>query len=102
VDFDGEHEYSEIKTVLIPRDEQELLVFPNPSKGTFQVQLPESRSDNAYLELYDSQGQMIWQMLLEANPTHTIIQPDLLAKGIYFLRLQDNRHSVTQRIMVYN
>lgn len=102
VDFDGQYEYSDVKTVLIPRGEQELLVFPNPSKGEFQVQLPELLSDDAYLELYDSQGQMIWQMSLESSSTHTIIQPELLAEGIYFLKLQDSQHSITRRIMVYN
>ena len=63
VDFDGQYEYSEMKTVLIPHEESNLQVYPNPSKGRFHIQLPQNPNEGSKLQLLNSQGQMIWQMI---------------------------------------
>lgn len=101
VDFDGQYEYSEMKTVLISKQEEQLLVYPNPSKGSFQVQLPGIFSEESYLELLDSQGRRMSQKNVSpSSPGNIVFAVDGLAPGIYFLRLLDAQRPLTQRIII--
>lgn len=103
VDFDGQYEYSEMKTVLIPYEESNLQVYPNPSKGRFHIQLPQNSNAGSKLQLLNSQGQMIWQMKASASSSAnlTFAEEDL-TPGVYFLKLLEGDRTITRRVVIYD
>lgn len=103
VDFDGQYEYSEMKTVLIPYEASNLLVYPNPSKGRFQIQLPQNSAEGSVLQLLNSRGQMIWQMKtsISSSANITFAEEDL-SPGVYFLKLLEGHHTITRRVVIYD
>ncbi|NRB52425.1 MAG: T9SS type A sorting domain-containing protein [Saprospiraceae bacterium] len=103
VDFDGQYEYSDMKSVWISRNSAELSVYPNPSHGSFQVQLPEQFSAGALLQLIDSQGREVWHMkLTSSSPTNITFTEEDLMSGIYFLKFQSGLQPLTHRIVIYD
>ncbi|NJL76689.1 MAG: T9SS type A sorting domain-containing protein [Saprospiraceae bacterium] len=97
VDFDGAFEYSEIVVVNFELGgvKDELMVYPNPTNGTFQVQLPQA---NARLQLYNAQGSLV-KSFIAADKNFTINIADL-ASGIYLLKAQTGEQVWMQRVVV--
>ncbi len=103
VDFDGQYEYSEMKTVLIPNEPSILLVYPNPSKGRFHIQVPEISSEEANLQLMDSKGQRIWERrVLTSSSTNIMFAEEELTPGIYFLKFLAGHQAITKRVVIYD
>ena len=77
-------------TIELPRN-QSLSVFPNPTKGTFKVKVPNQNS-SFELNLYHSNGQLVKQLVISEN-----IEVDIsnLPTGIYHYQavIEDERYS---------
>lgn len=76
---------------------EDILVFPNPSSGTFQITLPEK---NHYpIDLYDIKGRkIVYQTKTDSQQiTITMHKP---TPGIYLLRLIQKNKSKVYKIMV--
>lgn len=72
-------------------------VFPNPTVGSFSYIL---QTDDAYtMELFNSRGQMVKQQTIESNSN--LVNVDLFEQpqGVYVLRLSNNDHSRTRRVL---
>lgn len=102
VDFDGRFEYSEIRSVPFPVEPDELFVYPNPSQGTFHIQVPRSSTETADLQLFDSQGRMLRQIVVgdNTNLSNTFLGKAELSPGLYFLKWQDEQRSLTVRLII--
>jgi plastocyanin len=73
-------------------------VYPNPSKGAFQVAVSGSLSNNSgKLEIYNLLGDKVYQ----TNITNSIAYVDLSnsPQGVYFLKLNDGEATVTKKII---
>jgi photosystem II stability/assembly factor-like uncharacterized protein len=88
------------KHVAITEDEKDILVFPNPVKGSLMLQ---SQTDigNASIELYDELGKkhfvlQLRLMELEPNP----IDVSSLPNGNYYLRIEGLEFKATKRIVI--
>lgn len=103
VDYDGQYEYSEMKTVFVTIGNSKLRVYPNPSSGRFQVQLPEDFSTESQLQLLDSRGKLVQQIIVpESSSADIPFAGKELSPGIYFLRVLDGQQQMTQRIVIHN
>ncbi|MGH1433201.1 MAG: T9SS type A sorting domain-containing protein [Lewinella sp.] len=74
-------------------------VYPNPTSGLLQVDLPEQAS-TAHLSLYNLQGQLVQQQAADSN-TATMDLSNLPA-GMYLLRVQGKGWLQSARVMVSN
>ena len=94
----GESEWSAAKTSMVyscvglqaQQDESVVLsVYPNPASGEFWLdyKLPIG-SEKASLLLYNSHGQLVYQLSLSANKGHQLINSQHLPSGIYSCVMQ--------------
>jgi len=77
-----------------------LAVLPNPSNGEFQV-VVNSSSDNRRIEVYDMLGQLIESIVLPDGQNNQIVSLNLReqATGIYFIVLQDQTGTYSQKVI---
>lgn len=98
IDFDGKSIYSDIKAVRSNSKALVVSVYPNPSRGTTNVAIPEGVGTvDASLE--DFTGKLIqrWNSLNTRNLQLTNLKP-----GIYMLRItvRETGDQVVERILV--
>jgi len=72
------------------------LVYPNPFKESFHLQLGAPSSPGAYVELFDSRGRLILDQKLNAGSEHAELS--ITDPGIYILHIRDNEKSQTIRL----
>jgi Secretion system C-terminal sorting domain len=102
VTYDGCTKLSDALTIsiLIPLANQEEIgeeqvqVYPNPSKGEFKIILPKSLK-SADVQLFDSFGRERSLVYIGEKA-----QVDGLAQGVYFLRIQNGERSVVNKIVI--
>lgn len=92
VDLNGRFEYSEIVKIVPIHDGSSITFFPNPVKDVLTV---SSSSSVLLFELFDSSGKMV---ISKAN-AQTIELKDL-SKGVYVVKIQTERASLTERIVL--
>jgi len=73
--------------------EQNMLVYPNPTKNNIQLQLPD-RFQNYQVNIYNSMGSMesVYFNLKEIDVAE-------LARGLYFIRVVDNKSKLGLKAM---
>lgn len=78
-------------------DNAEISVSPNPSNGTFQIQLPNSK--NTAVEVYNILGEKVFsansvqQKMIEMNLSGK-------SKGIYTVKISDGEKTAVRKIMI--
>lgn len=89
VDFDGKYQYSQIVLISQASQNNPLVCFPNPFKGTLSLRLPTGEGQHI-LEIYNSAGQKVLQGVYSDQP---LIQLDLAGfpQGMYLLKVHDSR-----------
>jgi hypothetical protein len=72
-------------------------VFPNPSRGLFNLAVYNNTNSSATVRVYDILGKLVHQenVSLESGITHLEVDLSSLLPGVYSLTLQDQ----TQRLM---
>ncbi|PCJ28316.1 MAG: hypothetical protein COA97_01400 [Flavobacteriales bacterium] len=75
--------------------ENEVIVYPNPNNGTFTIEA--SNLENSVLEIYNLTGQLVNQTTLNKNTT--VIDINNQAKGLYLLKISNNKQLITKRIV---
>jgi hypothetical protein len=70
-------------------------IFPNPNKGKFTIQTPES--ENTIIEVFDLMGQLIYTTLSTGNVNVTIPNS---APGLYLIRISQNNIFSYEKVLV--
>ena len=75
-------------------------IYPNPSNGVFNIELPELMED-VNVTVYDMRGQMITDYNVNQRTSDKMIV-DLTghATGAYMIKLETNGQVVTKRVML--
>ncbi|PJJ76494.1 putative secreted protein (Por secretion system target) [Thermoflavifilum aggregans] len=89
VDLDGHFTYSKVIAIHIPLSDQSpgnLLLWPNPNTGNFQLQIPLGENQKAMLRIVNLAGQVVQQQWVN-SPISTIRlqQP---TSGVYLVQIQ--------------
>lgn len=101
-DFDGSFEYSQI---IYNKCEEENVssvdLYPNPSKGIFNVLLTGLENQNIYITVIDHVGKKIFERNIIGEPTTQKETFDLtdFAKGIYYVNIVTDKEKFTQKIV---
>jgi hypothetical protein len=80
--------------------EDELKIFPNPSRGKFQVQSPMLNLGSATIEILDLNGRKIFEKHIPAGPDKIEIDTEDLKKGMYLCRVIVAKGSVTKKLII--
>jgi predicted outer membrane repeat protein len=103
IDTDGTESFSEPVTIARQVNETELLpTYPNPARGQATVRFAVPNRQNVRINLYDLLGRRV-QTVVDTDAegrTEQTIDVGGLASGTYFLRMQTESHTETQRITV--
>ena len=87
-------------SILIPLSnseevgEEEVKIYPNPSKGEFKIILPKSLK-SAEIQLFDTFGRERSLVFVGEQA-----QAEGLGQGVYFVRVQKGEKSVTSKILI--
>ncbi len=84
VDFDGQSEYSEIRSVKFEDKVQEIIVYPNPVNkgGDFEIR---NIDENMILNVFDGNGKII----LSKRLNNGLISTDEMPVGNYFFQIKN-------------
>lgn len=105
-DFDGEVEDYTINvqdsTLSVETFESgNLNVFPNPSKGRFEISLKGPLEGDVKLEVYNISGRLITQKTYTtAGDFKKLINLESLSAGLYILKISDNVRSANQKLVI--
>ena len=76
-------------------------VYPNPAKGTVNVQLNANELIQS-IELINVQGQTLLSKAVNASVSNETLNVSNLVSGIYFVQVTSENGSATSRIVVNN
>jgi hypothetical protein len=87
----GESEFADIK----------INIFPNPTTGIFDLSM-SVWPENLQIQIIDSRAQFVekFQFSKKANGSFHSFDLSHLPKGVYFLKLSDNRFSKIRKIVI--
>lgn len=96
--------YTQIQTVIVttdavgvqPIDKEAIKIYPNPSKGIFQVINTKNKLES--ILVYNTTGQSVKQI----QPTGNQEEIDLTnySTGIYYLQIKTDKELITKKILV--
>lgn len=80
-------------------EQEELLIHPNPSDGSFTIDLTDlDRNRLVHLDIYSIDGRLVYSNVYQN--TNTIDVTNLLGSGIYQVNITDGKRVLTQKLMV--
>ena len=79
---------------------EKISVFPNPSTGMINVELPDFTENQVDIWLWDVNGRLLYQS--QKHPTHRIsLNFNTFPKGTYLIRIDGERQSFTKKIILH-
>ena len=78
----------------VEESESNVMVYPNPSNGTFNLNLGEGQWD---VEVYDITGRKVYENRMDGR---SVLDLGACRKGLYFLKATGESRGVTTKIMV--
>lgn len=86
--------------ILIPFDEFNLQVFPNPSDGDFAIQITNPENIVGQLNIYNNLGQIIDSRTVDTGIAYTFNAVNY-SKGIYYIEYIGNEQELSLKVVVY-
>jgi hypothetical protein len=84
------------------KNEQSVLIYPNPNEGMFYMRLPLSNTGMINLQVADSKGLLVLNKnFRKSDDQDHMIDLTQLSKGVYILRLKYNNIIETHKLVTY-
>jgi hypothetical protein len=81
----------------------DLVVYPNPSKGNFNVQFTNVEASKVQLSLYDISGRNIYNNTYDGNSYfNENVQLNSLQAGVYLLNVSNGKINQTKESLLSN
>jgi hypothetical protein len=100
----GKIEYWHIEVIdtttvsnAILKNQKDIEIFPNPAKDKITIYSQSSRI--LKLEIYDLTGTCVYQNL-NVGSNRVELKTDKLSKGMYVLKVRDEREKISQKIVI--
>jgi hypothetical protein len=75
-------------------------VYPNPTSGQFSISLTTKAPSTLNISLVDMQGRVIYNNVVENVTSHNEIIDTPLAKGVYFVRVNNGAEVKVEKVVV--
>ncbi|WP_445755940.1 reprolysin-like metallopeptidase [Polaribacter sp.] len=77
-------------------------LYPNPTKGAFQVQFDALESNKVFIQLFDIRGRFIGEKSFENTSSYFYknIQFENLSSGLYLVKIKNGTKQTTRKLMV--
>ncbi len=98
-DFDGQYDYSDIRSVEFAGTDEQLRVFPNPAGSRANIQFPGG-FEEASLLVTDMGGQIVFEQKLEAGRPLQSINVKAWPTGSYLVQVQVDGKVAAQRLQI--
>lgn len=76
------------------------LVYPNPTSGSFTIELDGQNNDLSLVSIYDIQGKVIEEVLLNGDQSTLNFNLEHLENGMYFVALQYGDKTEVKKLMI--
>ena len=93
--YGEEKTFTTLQVGINDYDLNNVVVYPNPTKGTVQIQNTESRIQN--VEVYDAYGKLL--NVVNVNDNTAAIDLTNYAAGTYFVKIMTENGMVTKRVV---
>ena len=102
VDYNGKYEYTPTRAVSLNDFAGiDLQVNPNPSKGTFAIQVNSTESVVTNFSIYDNLGMLIWSKEIKLDAGDNTIPVSIeVAQGIYTVLMNNSMANQSARIII--
>ncbi|MES2688863.1 MAG: T9SS type A sorting domain-containing protein [Bacteroidota bacterium] len=89
VDYNGAYMYSDLLTLTLEKQTEEIAVYPNPFTDHIRLAVPASITGIITIKIYDAYGKVVQEssLLIEHNNLHPILNTTHLGPGIYIMEL---------------
>lgn len=98
-DFDGSYSYSDIASVKIEKEFNQVEVYPNPTSEALNVKI-SGNIGGVQINLIDGSGRLHMNKKIEAQILSTTILVGQLPRGIYWLHIEGNDGYHSQKIIL--
>lgn len=103
VDFNGAYHYSGWVAVEFQPGANYVSIYPNPSDGTFNVQLSGYKDQSVHVSITDITGRLVDEKQLDISGYEQVIELDATSQlaGIYFITVQSATARTVYRVIKY-
>ncbi|MFK7808259.1 MAG: reprolysin-like metallopeptidase [Saprospiraceae bacterium] len=81
--------------------DNELLVFPNPTKDLLNIKLSNPVNADVDVRLYNVQGQLVASQMAQTGMDVIQFNTNQLSAGLYFVELNIGKQSLVEKVAVY-
>lgn len=78
----------------------QIVVYPNPAKDYFYIDLPDSFGENSSMKILSAEGRLILETTLSNSLRNKIDLPNM-SKGVYFVVVLNQEEEYTERLFIY-
>ncbi len=91
VDIDGKYQYSQVVAIHLDQNNREkLMIYPNPTKGSVQIEMVSDKEDLATMRVFDNNGRMQYSgsvPLTKGDNVLPFTQLQNLPNGFYIIQV---------------
>ncbi len=88
----------DLATAIEEQDQKaKLKLYPNPSQGVFQIDLPSSNKEVYIFQLYDLNGRLVYSETITKSKQFDLSE---LPNGMYLVRIQDEMGKVSSEKVI--
>lgn len=77
----------------------QLKIFPNPTNGVFQIEIPNGTTEKTSIRIFNVTGQQIWEEIIFPQANKTEINPSI-GNGIYFIKVENQSFNGFSKLIV--
>ncbi|RZK24775.1 MAG: T9SS type A sorting domain-containing protein, partial [Flavobacterium sp.] len=86
---------------VVKNELTDLMVYPNPNKGNFNVQFKNAATDKIDIKIYDMSGRLIFEKnYTNSGDFNENIQLSSVQSGVYLMSLYDGENSQVKRVII--
>ena len=79
----------------------DVVIYPNPNKGTFNVAVNSSNSEDLKITVFDIRGRRIFDNIYEGSPSfNQTVSLDNAQSGVYLVSVENGTHKITKRVII--